>query len=326
MTVLRSQEEMQARVTALAATSNLTPLETAILRTVAYADVFDYPLTEHEIHRFLIDIPATEPELHSALTSGGLVPECLEVHGSYYVLAGRSPIISVREQRAHMASDLWQVALQYAKHIARIPFVRMVAVTGALAVDNPAEADDIDYLIVTELGRLWLCRAMVIGIVKLAQRRGHHLCPNFFLSERELHIADQSLFSAHELAQMIPLAGADIYQRMMDTNGWMMAMLPNTNRQARRFEIQSTDKSRIKLAGEMLLHTRVGGWLEQWEMRRKIDKLTRQSDEAPTMEVAFSADRCQGHFSRHRERTLDAYSRRLHLIEDGSSTANETSR
>lgn len=323
MAVLSSQEEVQARVAALAATSNLTPLETAILRTVAYADVFDYPLTEREIHRFLIGIPASESDVRAALASGGLMLECLEMHGSYYVLAGHSAIISVRDQRARTAHDLWQVALHYAKHMARIPFVRMVAVTGALAVDNPAEADDIDYLIITEPGRLWLCRAMVIGIVKLARWHGHHLCPNFFLSERALHIADQSAFSAHELAQMIPLAGAEMYERMMDTNRWMLDTLPNTSGQARRFEITSINGSRVKAAAETLLRTMPGTWLEQWEMQRKIAKLMRQRGDSPTREVAFSADRCQGHFSRHGERTLNAYSERLHLIENAASSPTE---
>jgi hypothetical protein len=323
MAVVRSQEEVQARVAALAATSNLTSLETAILRTVAYADVFDYPLTEHEIHRFLIGIPANETEVRDTLVSGGLIPECLEVQGAYYVLAGRSAIIRVRDQRAQTAHTLWQVALHYARLIARIPFVRMVGVTGALAVDNPAEADDIDYLIITERGRLWLCRAMVIGLVKLARWRGHHLCPNFFLSEHALHIPDQSLFSAHELAQMIPVAGVDMYERMMHTNRWMMDILPNTNGQARRFDITSTNGSRIKAAAESLMRTPPGTWLERWEMRRKIEKLMRQRGEVPTIEVAFSADRCQGHFSRHGERTLNAYSERLHLIEDTASSTRE---
>ena len=317
MAGLRAHEEVQAYIEALNnKTRGLTPLESAILRTVADADVFDYPLNEREIHRFLIGIEASQNEVHDTLTSDGLVPQCLELHGSYYVLAGRSPIIPIRERRAQTAHELWQVALHYVKAIARIPFIRMVAVTGALAVDNPAEADDIDYLIITEPGRLWLCRAMVIGIVKLAQQRGHQLCPNFFLSEREIHITDQSLFSAHELAQMIPLAGADTYERMMHANRWLAEFLPNTNGQARRFEIVPTNGSRIKASIEAMLRTPLGTWLEQWEMRRKIDKLTRQRGDASSIEVAFSADRCQGHFSRHGERTLMAYQERLHSIED----------
>jgi hypothetical protein len=306
-----SYEQAQARITALAADSGLTPLETGILRTVAYADVFDFPLTAAEIHRYLIGIAATQTEVNAALHDGPLIPAHLEHHGIFYVLPTRDALINLRAQRHQSAEALWPVARKYAQIIARLPFVRMIAITGALAVDNPKDADDIDYLIITESGRLWLCRALVIGVVKLAQRRGDVLCPNFFLSERALHIGDQDLFSAHELAQMIPVAGDESYQRMMQANRWMLDYLPNTNGQAHRFEMLPVDQSVVKSLLEALMRTPLGAVIEGWEMRRKIAKLSQRLGDVQTHEVVFSADRCQGHFDRHGEQTMSAYFLRL---------------
>src|SRR2546422_753264 len=85
----------------------------------------------------------------------------------------------------------------------RLPFVRLVAVTGALAMNNARAGDDIDLFILAQPGRLWLCRLLVLGVVKLAARRGHTLCPNFLLSTGRLRLSERNLFTAHEVVQMV---------------------------------------------------------------------------------------------------------------------------
>ena len=45
---------------------DISPLEKAILETLAYSDVFDYPLTLDELHRFLT-ISATVSELQECM-------------------------------------------------------------------------------------------------------------------------------------------------------------------------------------------------------------------------------------------------------------------
>ena len=103
----------------------------------------------------------------------------------------------------------------------------MVAVTGSLAVNNVDAAADIDFLIVTEIGRLWLCRAMIIMLVKLAAKRGVWLCPNYFLSTRALHFDDRNLFSAHEIVQMVPISGRRVFRQLLEENQWVTDFLPN---------------------------------------------------------------------------------------------------
>ena len=78
-----------------------------------------------------------------------------------------------------------------------------------------------------EPGRLWLCRGMVILLVRLARQLGHTLCPNYFLSERALALAEQSLYTAHELVQMVPVAGMPTYRTMRRLNQWADRFLPN---------------------------------------------------------------------------------------------------
>src|SRR5450759_3728460 len=81
------------------------PIERAIVKAVAYADVFDYPLTVDEIHRYLIGVPAGRGAVRTALRTAPLVPDVLSRSGRYFTLAGRESAVDTRRSRAAPAAD-----------------------------------------------------------------------------------------------------------------------------------------------------------------------------------------------------------------------------
>jgi hypothetical protein len=179
----------------------------------------------------------------------------------------------------------------------------MLAVTGSLAVNNAVTSADIDYFLVTAPGRLWTCRALVVAIGKLAARQGLNLCPNYIVTTDALTFPDQNLYTAHEIAQMVPLYGLDIYAKIRRQNAWVADFLPNADG-------APPVSAPIKLAGtnpalrpvfESALRTPPGDWLERWEMDRKVRRLS--VEQAGSGESAFSADVCKGHDQRHGSRT-----------------------
>jgi hypothetical protein len=74
---------MKASVQTLAAaaraglTVQQAALERAIVETVAYADVFEFPLTTDELHRYLIGVQAGRGAVREALTNGRVAPAVL---------------------------------------------------------------------------------------------------------------------------------------------------------------------------------------------------------------------------------------------------------
>src|SRR5688500_12561221 len=95
-------------------------MKRAILQTVVYADIFDYPLTENEIHRYLTGFPAPLESVSNALRNGGLVPSLLERAGDYYHLPGRERVVSSRQRRGQVAARLWTQARRYGRVIAAL--------------------------------------------------------------------------------------------------------------------------------------------------------------------------------------------------------------
>lgn len=291
-------------------------IDLAILKTIVYGDIFEYPLTADEISRYLVGECATYETVLSRLSSSRLLSDHLTTIGDYYLLAGRDDIVATRRRRSRVANTLWSHARQYGRIIACMPFVRMVAVTGALAVDNAAPNTDVDYFIVTAPRRLWLSRAAVIAVVRWAGRQGVWLCPNYFVTERNLVFEEQSLYAAHEVTQMVPLAGMDTYRHLRRLNTWAMRYLPNAEGPPREQTASAVGQNVVRAlsrAGEVALRTPAGEWIEQWEMNRKVEKFTANGN--GHKEVHFGPDCCKGHFDEHGRRTLAQFTERLRELD-----------
>jgi hypothetical protein len=286
-------------------------IETAILRAVLYADVFDYPLTVEEIHRYCVGGGTSLDQVRAALQSSAWLTECLASAGPFYTLAGRQSLEALRAVRTQHAARLWKVARGWGRLMARLPFVRMVAVTGALAMNNVVVDDDVDFLILTAPGRVWLTRAFAILVVRLARLTGARLCPNYLLATTALAQDRRDLFIAHELAQMVPVAGREFYRQMRAANAWVADYLPN----AAGEPAGSADAAPGRLghllqqAVEWLLRGSPGDRMEEWERARKLTKFRPRMAREGSAAV-LDESHVKGHFDDYGREALAAYAAR----------------
>jgi len=264
-----------------------------------------------EIHRYLVGQPADLQSIISLLPDERRPDHQLSHTGNYICLHGREELAGVRRQRERISRHLWPKARLYGSLIASLPFIRMVAVTGSLAVDNPEMQGDIDYLLVTAPGRVWLCRALAILVVRWACLHGDRLCPNYVLSAEHLENSQKDLYNAHELTQMVPLAGMQTYFKMRHVNRWTSEFLPNASGVPAHTLSEPRRNIRASLgrSTETPLSGRLGNRLEQWEMARKVSRFSQQA--AANEETGFCADWCKGHFDQHASRSMEAFHERL---------------
>ncbi len=291
------------------------PVAAAILRTINYADLFDYALTPEEVFRFLIGVSATRTDVDAALDDHSRLNGNISRQAGFLTLPYRDQLVSARLRLRAAAQRQLPRARLWARVLACFPFVRMIALTGGLAMEN-ARDNDIDYFIVTLPGRLWLVRGMAVALVRLARLSGDHLCPNFLLDENALALHDQNIYTAHEIVQMIPLYGYEIFCRMRTLNHWTETFLPNAN------GIHSLGKEKplnrfgawLKRVAERALGGTLGNRIERWEMQRKIAKLSAQIPQNADA-IDFSAAACSGFFSGHGNRTLSEFEKRLQKLQ-----------
>lgn len=289
----------------------ISSLDAALLATVAYADVFAAPVAAVEAWRYLIGWQAGRKEVAAGLAC--LVREGrLAAVDELYCLPGREAVIPAWRTRRARAAALAGAVGNYARLVASLPFVRMVALTGGLANNDAGGKTDVDLFIVTAPGRLWTVRALALGLARLRRPGMPALCPNYLLAQNALALPDRTLYTAQELARMRPLFGMAGYDEIRARNAWAEEWLPNAaGPPDDQSETLRNPLPGTRHWGEYLLG---GGWgtrLEGWEMRRKVHRLEQQANGSG--EVRFSAHCCQGHFDGHRARTHKSLMSRLEV-------------
>lgn len=284
----------------------------AILYTVVYADLFDYPLRPEEIHRYLTGYPAPLAVVQEHLHQDSRLGEHLGSTSPFWFVSGREYLVGLRHEREAFSRVLWEKAERYGRLIAAIPFVRMVSITGSLAMNNVSSPhDDIDLLIVAAKNRVWLARGLTILIVHLARRFSVELCPNYVIAEHRLELGEPNLFTAHEMAQLIPVYGLDVYYRLLESNAWLTGLLPNTlPRQARVREARLAVRAGQRVL-EAALNGRLGDAVERRERERKIPRLRQIAHERGGSGTIYTPELCKGHADDHASSVYRRYVARL---------------
>ena len=289
-------------------------LERAILETLAYSDVFNYPLTLDELHRYLT-YPATKDELLNCLTS---LPSISSVSG-FYFLPHRTAIVDIRRQREIASRSAFRRAVFYGRILGSLPFVRMVAMTGSLAVLNLSKDADMDYMLVTAPRRLWLARAFTVTFGRFMRLFGDKICINVLVSESALEWDSHDLYAAREMCQMIPITGMDVYLCLRKANAWVESHLPNAKSAPISQAVARDAISRYSLQQlfELPFCGKLGDLLETWTMNFQIKKITRTYGAGT--EAKFSTDLCQANFHNHHTMTDQSFRERLALLADGET-------
>jgi hypothetical protein len=198
----------------------------AVLRSVTYAALFDYPLTLAQLRESLIGVAADDAQIAAWLASSPLLRATVHLRNGLVFPRGRHDLPATRTRREAASRALLvrdDGALRFVTHL---PFVRMVAISGSLAHLNADDGADLDLFVITTPGRVWSVTVVTLVVARLAGWR-QRLCLNYVVSERALAVTPPDLFSANQIIHLRPLMGADVYRRFLDANGFVAAIYPN---------------------------------------------------------------------------------------------------
>lgn len=236
-----------------------------ILSTLAYFDIFTYPLKKREIWLFLPNL-YDHSEFEMALQV--LVNNCLIFKlGEFYSLQNNYTIA----QRRTKGNDKVDILLAKAKKVASLlsgfPFVRGVAVSGSLSKNLSDDTSNIDLFIITAGNRLWIARTIMQCFKKLSflVTKQHFYRMNYFVDEDHVEIAEKNIYTATEIATLIPLQGSTAFEKFYSGNAWTKMFLPN--KFLRVSSERSIKTSGIKWVIEKMLSNSFGNMLDNMLMK-----------------------------------------------------------
>ncbi|MFA6105771.1 MAG: hypothetical protein WC725_04245 [Patescibacteria group bacterium] len=266
--------------------------ETAIIKTLSYFDVFNFPLTKEELLNYLwqgheqneVEVNTALQALVSAGKVGGV--------GSYYFLPGREDIIVKRNLAvAHTEKKLRRA--QFAiKLISGIPFLKAVFVCNSVAAETASAESDIDFFIVSAEGRLWLVRFFsnlilrVLGLRTGKLHSANRVCLSFFVGEKHLdltglRICEEDIYLVYWLRQLYPLYDPKNFLiKIWRANGWAKDYLKLPSASA----VKNEKPDQFKIIIERALQGKTGDGYEkilkkiQWsKLRPELKKLAEEN-------------------------------------------------
>jgi hypothetical protein len=302
---------MEKEASVVDAPRTLSAQQQALVRTLLYFDIFQHPLRRDELERFS-GAPAGDLDADLGMLCGiGIVQR----KDDLFSLAPIDPMISSRREQEQRAERRMTKARRMSRLIGSFPFVRGVMLSGSISKGVLAEDGDIDYFIITQPGRLWVARTLLVLYKKvflLNSRRD--FCVNYFIDSDHLAIEDRNVFTATEIVTLIPTHGPLWCSAFFAANEWAFDSFPNLRREPGLPATSLSGRRRTPI--ERLFAGSLGDRMDDLFMRLTFKRWRRKFGhmDAQTFEQAF---RTRKYVSKHhprsfQKRVLSALDDRMH--------------
>ncbi len=239
----------------------------AVMSAIYYFDIFKHPLRRDEIQSLVHNNKVTDAESNSALhylVDNGFLYE----KDNFYVPEKSFVNISRRIKGNELSDKCWPKARSMSKLISKFPFIRCVMITGSLSKGFMDNTSDIDYLIITKPGRLWIARTLLIAFKKIFLLNSHKFfCVNYFLDQNHLVLNDRNLFTATELLFAKPTYNIKLFNRFIKVNSWTESYYPSFEVSFTGSENENCKPAVLKILLEKSMFGKPGNLLDNFCMK-----------------------------------------------------------
>ena len=288
-----------------------------VLLPFFYFDIFSHPLTLDEVYAFGQHTELSKDRMKSLIQM--LVDRQFLHHiKDYYLLHDQPDWVSLRETNNQRAQQFLPKAHMMSRLMSKFPFVRAVFISGSLSKNVMPEGGDIDYFIVTQPGRLWIARTLLVLFKKLFLFNSHkYFCVNYFVDQNHLEIEEKNRFTATEIITLLPTYGQQYYQQFFAGNTWAKKYYPCFPERAVT-EIPVHQSGWVQQTGEFFFKGKTGDWVDRFFMKKTLNYWHRKFENFDKDKFAIAL-KSRPYVSKHhpldfQTRVLAEYQNRMDLF------------
>lgn len=281
-------------------------LEKSIIATIAYYDIFDFPLTAGEIWHLRLNRPegvkAEFKDIVSALKENlSLRQKYIDCENGFYFLKGRKGLFATRIERQKLAEEKWKILRPVLKKLQCVPFIKMAMASGSLALGNTRRDSDFDLLIVASAGRIWTARffanviAYIFGFHRTPKNFKNKLCLNHFVTDQSLRVEFESIYNASTYISLVPLweRGAS-WEKFREANLWIKEFVSGADLPPPSFRKMEISFLARVVSGfwEATFGGRAGDVLEKLLKKVQLAKISRDPRTGEAGGRVIASDKC----------------------------------
>lgn len=252
----------------------LMAMDAAILKTLQYFRQFEYAPTAAEVYTFLPTktskiafyehlekmlknkkavkytrkISLSQMKIKNGLFD--LSPDIYTVGEYSTKIKNKKLNIKNINKYAENSIKKFSKVRRYINILKYFPQIKLVGISGSVAMLNADEKADVDLFIITSQNRLWTGRfiawslATLMGIKRgrVEKNAQNKVCLNLFFDEQNMSLPQEKRgeYGGHEVLQMKPIViKNNSYRRFLDANKWVFRLFPNAKQEVYR---QDKDK------------------------------------------------------------------------------------
>ena len=302
-------------------TENINPvqLRSSIIRTLAYYDIFSYPLTAEEIYHNLSTNHTNLAEINTELQL--LTEKQIVFHqGNFFQLKNDNEHINRRNSGNQLAVKRLKTARRVTWLISRFPFIRGILLSGSISKGFMEEDSDIDYFVITHPNRVWFTRLMLMLFKKVFLLNSRKIfCINYFVDSENLEIQEKNIFTATEIVTLLPTFGKDIYDKFYEKNFWIREYYPNFPKRDTH-KILDRKNGIVKSLLEKVLSKNLGDRIDDFAMGLfdKFNRTKYRNYDEQEFKLAFKSSKKESkhHPKFFQKKVLVEYENKIKSLED----------